>query len=195
MIPPGAVIWEPEWQSSGAAIVNHVRVGYGLPPEGEDQAYAEGTDPASQARYGQRYAYLGTQLATVTDATSRLGHILATQTAERWGIGEVAVWPDLCDAATAAQIMRLVCGDHVELNGLPQPAPASSWVGIVEGWTYTQWNVEQQPRAQIVLNLSDLPASLATMAWQDYPPTYTWADHPPLVTWADLVTVDVLEAA
>lgn len=186
-IPPSAVLWEPQWLSAVAAIVNHVRVGYGDAPAGGDQAFVDATDAASQARYGRRYAYLGTRLATIADATARASHIISTQAGERWGIGSVNVWPELLTADQATALLGLVCGDHVQLDGLPQPAPAQSWPGIVEGWTYQQWWDTDRARVQVTLNLSDLPSSLAVMTWNDYPPTYQWAQHPPLDTWADLI--------
>jgi hypothetical protein len=139
--------------------------------------------------------YLGTQLAALVDGNARASHIITTQATERWQIGEVTVALPLLDPATHTAALGLVCGDHVTLQGLPQPAPAIDWTGIVEGWTYTQWEAGGAMREQLVLSLSDPLLSLAVMRWDDYPTTYLWSQHPAHLTWDDLETVNILEAA
>jgi hypothetical protein len=88
-----------------------------------------------------------------------------------------------------------VCGDHVTLQGLPQPAPAIDWTGIVEGWTYTMWAAGGDFHQQLVLALSDPLLSLAVPRWDDYPSLYLWSQHPAPLIWDDLTDVDVLEAS
>jgi hypothetical protein len=192
ILPCTAVLWEPEWRSSEATVINHVRVGYGT---SNPQATVELTDAASILQHENRYLYLGTQLATEADANARTGHILTTQAVERWQIGDITVALDQLDPATYEACLRLTCGDHVTLQGLPQPAPAIDWTGIVEGWTFTQWADGGVIQEQMVLTLSDPLLSLAVMRWDDYPGTYLWSDHPTDLTWDGLFDVDVLEAA
>lgn len=186
-LPCTAVVWEPEWRSTQSTVVNHVRVGYGTD---DPQAAVELEDTSSIAEHSRRYVYAGTQISNVDDATERASHMLVTQAATRWQIGEVTVALDQLDADTYRDALALLCGDHVTLEGLPQPAPALSWTGIVEGWTFTQTGVAEQ----LVLTLSDRLLSLAVMRWADYPTAFTWADHPPTLTWGDLTDVSVLEA-
>jgi hypothetical protein len=166
VLPCDTVVWEPEWSSAEATIINDIAIGYG---PADPQAKAELQDAASIAAHQRRYLYLGTQLATLADATARASHIITTQSVERWQIGDILVALDALDPDTYAAVLGLVCGDHVTLQGLPQPAPAIDWTGIVEGWTYTMW--------------------------ADYPALYLWSAHPGHLTWDDLDSVDVLEAA
>jgi hypothetical protein len=191
-LPCTAVVFEPEWSSSEATIINEVAIGYGA---ADPQPEVRLEDADSITRHGRRYLYQGTQLATSTDATARASHIISTQRVERWQIGDVTVALDQLDAATYTAALGLVCGDHVTLQGLPQPAPATDWTGIVEGWTFTQWAEGGVLQEQIVLTLSDPLMSLAVFRWDEYPSLYEWAQHPGFLTWGDLLTVDVLEAA
>jgi hypothetical protein len=192
VLPCAAVGWEPEWQSSEATIINHIAIGYGLE---DPQGVVELEDAASIARHGRRYLHQGTQLATEADALARASHILTTQPQERWQIGDVTVALDHLDPATYIKVLGLVCGDHVTLQGLPQPAPAIDWTGIVEGWTFTQWADRGVFSERLTLALSDPLLSLAVMRWDDYPGTYRWSQHPSYLTWDDLDSIDVLEAA
>lgn len=189
VLPCDAVVWEPEWRSSESTVINHVRIGYG---PGDPQATVEAQDAASIDQHGPRYLYLGTQLAGSADATSRMTGILTTQAEGRWQIGDVIIALDLLDPATHTAVLRLVCGDHVTLQGLPQPAPATDWTGIVEGWTYTQWADRGVLHEQMTLTLSDPLLSLAVMTWADYPSLYEWQDHPAVITWDDLDSLEMI---
>jgi hypothetical protein len=192
VLPCTAVVFEPEWSSSEATIINEVAIGYGL---AEPQAEVRVEDADSITAHGRRYLYQGTQLATLADATTRASHIITTQWMERWQIGDVTVALDLLDPPTYEATLGLVCGAHVTLQGLPQPAPATDWTGIVEGWTFTQWADGGVLREQMVLTLSDPLMSLAVLRWDSYPGPYLWSEHPAYLTWDDLTTVGVLEAA
>lgn len=192
VLPCTAVVWEPEWRSSESLVINHVRVGYGA---ANPEATVELEDAASIAAHDRRYLYLGTALATSVDATARATHILTTQAQDRWQIGDVTVALELLDPAAYSEVLGLLCGDHVTLRGLPQPAPATDWTGIVEGWTFTQWADAGAIREQMTLTLSDLRLSLAVMRWDEYPGLYMWSDHPGYLTWDNLTDVAALEAA
>ena len=192
VLPCDAVVWEPEWFTSEAAVINQVTVAYG---PADPQAEVELADAASIGRHSRRHLSMSTGLAGAADATARATHILTTQHAERWQIGDVTVALGALDTTTRGKVLGLLCGDHVTLEGLPQPAPATDWTGIVEGWTYTMWADGGQFHEQMVLTLSDPLLSLVVMQWQDYTATYLWSDHPDALTWDDLETTSVLEAA
>lgn len=195
VLPPGAVAFEPEWKSTAGAIVNSVRLGYGVPAEGAAQATLALQDDASVARYGKRHYGSETQLARLDDASAVASRVMSTRAWERWALGSVDVYADLLDGPTRAAVAALRCGDWVQVDGLPQPAPATSWAGICEGWAYREWVAGQTRRAAWTLSLSDPLLSLAVMTWADFPPDYTWADFPPYLTWADLTSTDVLAGA
>jgi hypothetical protein len=192
ILPATVIEWEPEWSSSEATVINHVTIGWG-PLETQDMV--DLVDDASIDQHGERYLYAGTQLADAGSATTRATHILTTQHEERWEIGDVTVNLDHLDPATYQAVLGLLCGDAVTLQGLPQPAPATDWTGIVEGWTYTQVGHLGTLTERITLNLSDPLHSLQVMVWDDYPSLYLWDDHPNYVTWDDLTDADILEAA
>jgi hypothetical protein len=192
VLPADTVVWEPEWTSQEGAVINHVRIGYGVAEEEQDAVELE--DSASILQHGRRYLYEGTPLATAGDATTRATRILTTQAAERWEIGDVQVSLADLPGGLRAEVVGLLCGDQVVLQGMPQPAPAIDWSAILEGWTYTHTGSGGTVVEQMSLALSDPLLSLMVMVWNDYPALFVWPDHGTLF-WSDLDDVDILEAA
>lgn len=186
-IPPEAVEYEPAWVTTAANITNHARIGYG--PADPQQAWAEALDPGSVDRYGIRYAYTGTTLADETDAQARAGLIVTLRGRQRWALGDVTVWPALLPVEVAADLETALCGRHITITGLPGPAPAIDWTGILEGYAYRQETTPDGITVARTLLLSDPLESAAAAQWSDYPPLYAWADHPGHITWDDLTAV------
>jgi len=195
VLPCTVVQYEPEWATTEAAVINHVRIGYGA---ADPQTVVNIEDAASITAHGRRYLYQGTDIATVSDANNRATHIISTQSVQRWALGDVIVNLADVDAPTRTALLTLICGDHVTVQGFPQPAPAQDWTGITEGWTYTLYSQAGQLFEQMNLSLSDQLHSLAVMTWNDYTAVYTWDQHPAYLTWDDLNDVSdtqLLEAA
>lgn len=194
-LPPYAIEYEPTWASAEAWITNHSRVGYGVAPEGGERPFTELTDADSITAHGRRYVFTATELATLADAAAYASRIITTTSRERWQLSDVTViLPALTSAAYAAAL-ELRCGKHITVTGLPQPAPALDWTGIVEGWTYSMWTTYSGRAESLTLALSDPLHSLAVIKWADYPSLYKWQDHPAYLTWDDLNDLDALEAA
>lgn len=190
--PTAAVEWEPDWRTSEADVINHARIGYGT--AAGEQDWQEVIDTASVAQHGKRYTYVGTQLQNVADALAYATWIVTTRAQAHWSLGTAVECVQCHDGATRDAALRLTCGDHVTIPGMPQPAPALAAEGIVEGWTFEQTGSGGRIVESLTLVLSSLLESLAVMQWQDYPPTQMWADHPAYLTWADLVSVEAIGA-
>jgi len=180
VLPCDVVAWEPEWTSSESEVINQASVSYG---PADPQDVLELADSASIALHNTRYWQQSTQLATLADATALAGHVVTTRAWERWQLAPVTVDLDLLDDTTRAAVLGLVCGDPVVVEGLPQPAPAVDWSGIVEGWTFTQTGQGGTVLAQMSLTLSDPLLSLVVPAWEDYSGVYEWQQHPADWTW------------
>lgn len=187
-IPPGAVEYEPAWSSSEADVINHVRIGYGAIPEGSEQAWTEVTSPASIDRHGRRYLYSGTQLRDLADAQAFASWWLAVKGSEHWHLDDIVVRLELLDPDIYAAVMALTCGDHITIDGMPQPAPATVYTGIVEGWTYTMWGAGGLLHERLVLHTTAPLESLAVPQWGDYDDAFMWSDHDAQLAWADMTS-------
>jgi hypothetical protein len=186
LLPCEVVEYEPEWTTSESQIVNQVQISYGA---AEPQETVELLDSASIAAHHLRYWQLSTELATLADATTQAAHVISTLATERWALGNVTVAVSDLDDAMRAQVLGLLCGDQVTVARLPQPAPASDWTGIVEGWTFTQTGSAGVVVGRITLALSDPLHSLVVYAWQDYEATFEWQHHDVTWTWDNLEKV------
>lgn len=192
-IPPTAVLYEPEWVASEGVVVNRARVGWG--PANPQQAFVEASDAASIAAHGERYTYIATQLAAGPDAFDYAARIVTTQAQDRWDLSEVVVPMDSLPYDTYTQLIQATAGRAVTIQGLPTPAPATDWLGILEGWTFTQVADGGVVSETMTLALSDPLYSLVVMTWDDYPALFTWADHEGFMTWNDLNTAPLPAAA
>jgi hypothetical protein len=174
------VLWEPLWRKDVLGVVNDVTVTYGTndPLDTVNQA-----DSASKAIYGERAVVLDSLLADVSDATRRAGNVITAQAQARWNLQQVSILMDLVDSGDRAAILDLISGDRVLVENLPAPAPASTYLGVVEGWAETYG----PDGHTLTLSLSDPRYSYAMLEWIAVPGTLTWAAVDPTVIFADVI--------
>jgi len=185
--PSSGVIWSPTWTQTLEALINDINVTYGSTGQNEEQL----DDATSIALYGRRQYRLDTRLRNSADAINRAGGILTAQANPLWNMGKISVYVDLLTNTDRDRVLALVNGATVTVPNLPNPAPYSSFTGIVEGWgeTYT-------PGQHIItFSISDPRYSYETVAWNELDPTLLWANVDPGVAWYNVVKADDLIAA
>jgi hypothetical protein len=185
--PSSGVIWSPTWTQTLEALINDVTVTYGSTGGSEVQS----DDTASISLYGRRAYRLDTRLRLSADATSRAGSILTAQANPLWNMGQISVYVDLLGTTDRDRVLALVNGATVTVPNLPEPAPYSSFQGIVEGWgeTYT-------PGQHIItFSISDPRYSYQTATWSEVDLALIWGDVNPTVAWYNVVNADDLLAA
>lgn len=179
-LPGTGVVWEPIWRNNVMSVINSVSVSYGT---ASPQDVVTDSDPASITTHGLRAVVLPTTLSDPVDAATRAGNLITAQSEPRWDLQQIQVRVELLDATTRAQVLALVSGDRVYLTNLPQPAPSTEYLGIVEGWAET-YTVEGHT---LVLSLSDPRYSYAMAEWIAVDPALTWAGVKPTIQWYDVV--------
>ena len=186
-LPGNGVVWEPIWRNNVLTVVNDITVSYGdLAPQDTIQE----TDPTSIAVHGLRAAQLTTTLADPLDASTRAGNLITAQSVPRWDLQQIQVRVDLLEAVDQAAVLALVTGDRVLVEALPQPAPDTEYLGVVEGWSETYTPVGHT----LVLSLSDPRYSYAMAEWVSVDPALAWSAASPSVQWYDVVLPDDLAA-
>jgi hypothetical protein len=185
--PSSGVIWSPTWNQTLEALINDVTVTYGSTGQNEEQS----DDSASIALYGRRAYTLDTRLRNSGDASSRAGSILTAQANPLWNMGQISVYVDLLGTTDRDRVLALVNGATVTVPNLPEPAPYSSFQGIVEGWgeTYTPG------QHVITFTISDPRYSYQTVPWNLVDGALEWGDVNPTVAWYNVVNADDLIAA
>ncbi len=185
--PSSGVIWSPTWTQTLEALINDVIVTYGSTGQNEEQS----DDSTSIGLYGRRAYRLDTRLRNSGDASSRAGSILTAQANPLWNMGQISVYVDLLGSTDRDRVLALVNGATVTVPNLPEPAPYSSFQGIVEGWgeTYT-------PGQHIItFSISDPRYSYQTATWSEVDGALIWGDVNPTVAWYNVVNADDLLAA
>lgn len=186
-LPGTAVVWTPVWTKSVLTIVNQIRVQYG-DTNPQDEILAD--DAASIATHELRSITLPTQLADATDAYDRAQAVLLAQSEARWNLTQVQIKMDELDSTTRAAVLDMTQGSRVSLSNLPQPAPAPTYLGVVEGWSesYT-------PSGHyLTVSLSDPRYSYAMAKWNEIDPALAWSGVDAGIQWYDVVLPSDLAA-
>lgn len=184
--PNTGIIWSPTWTQTLESLINDVTVTY----DATGDQSVQFADSASIALYGRRAYRLDTRLRDSGGATTRAGAVLTAQANPLWNLGQISVYVDLLDAPNRDLVLALVNGATVTVPGLPEPAPYSSFQGIVEGWaeTYT-------PGQHIItFSISDPRYSYETVSWGEVPNTLIWGNVDPTVAWYNVVNAGDLVA-
>jgi hypothetical protein len=186
-LPNNGVVWEPIWKNNNQTILNAVTVTFD-DTNPQDTVYYE--DLVSQAAYGYRAYTLTTSLADGTDAYNRATNIITAQSVPRYDLSNIQVRVDLLSDPLRAEVLALVMGSRVLLNDLPQPSPASDYLGIVEGWGEQYVNGTHT----LTLSLSDPRYSYAMATWGSVDNALIWGDVNASIQWYNVVLPEDLAA-
>jgi len=185
VLPSDGVIFTPSWTQNQFSVINDASVSHGVTP-----SYHQATDATSIATYGRRALTLETGLKANADANTRAAAILLAQAYPLWNLGNISIYVDQLTVPERDLVLALISGSTVVVGDLPEPAPYSQFLGIVEGWseTYT-------PGQHILtLSISDPRYSYQTVTWAGVDAALTWGAVNPDVIWYNVVTSDDLAA-
>lgn len=174
------ILVTPQWVRNLSGMINEVSIGYGVAPEGGEQARYTAENAASITKHG-RFAYSFTsELADVAAATA-MGNLLLTRNA--WPVWLLSVLPVDMEGLSLDQTNRLLGLDMhalIRLTGMPKigasPGVALVWV---EGWAERLAHGEHE----ILLAVSDFCRTAPPPRWNDVAPDVTWDSLSASVTW------------
>lgn len=174
-LDPDLVLADPEW-----AMVDEVTNRIDLEWAGGE---VTSTDPLSSDRFEERAESITTELALEEDAEDRADREVARRAWPRWEISR---------ADLLALDATLSIGDPVSISSLEDGAPASTYVGTIEGWEDhvdvgpdTDDDGERDLEWRMLLSLSHPRLSGIGLAWEGMPAEETWADAPIEATWLE----------
>lgn len=182
------VIWEPVWRNTVTTVLNRVTVEYG---DADPRDTITESDSPSIAKHGLRAYNLSTQLADLTDAFDRAGAIIRSQSEARYAMTNVQVLMHSASSGLRNDLLDVITGGRIQISNLPQPAPITTYMGVVEGWaeTYT-------PGQHIwTVSLSDPRYSYALARWSEVDETLEWGDVNATIQWYNVAQASDLLAA
>jgi hypothetical protein len=181
------VLVSPTWSRNLSALVNEIRIGYGVAPEGGGEApsvYAQ--NPVSVEKFG-RYDYsVTTDLATFDGAWGTASLILAQNAVPVWQLNALPVSVADLTLAQTQTLLGLDVHSLVRVTGLPVTGPTpTSVVAWVEGWAerlaFGAHDFE--------ITVSDYCRTAPPPRWNDIePPSTTWDAWGPS-TWDEMACV------
>jgi hypothetical protein len=180
------ILVSPTWSRNLAGLVNEIRIGYGVEPEGGGEAPEwHATHVESVERYG-RYAYsVTTELAAMEDASAAASLILTQNSYPVWMLNALPVDLGGLDLATSQTLLGLDVHSLVRVIGLPDtgatPTAIAAWV---EGWSERlAWGVHE-----LEITISDYCRTAPPQRWNDLDDTVSW-DTYGAGTWDDIACV------
>lgn len=178
-LDPNLVAANPEWAQVDE-VTNSIAVEWA---DGDTFGVPVAVDPLSVDRFEERAVTISTELAVLEDAEDRADREVARRAWPRWEVARA----ELLELDAALEI-----GDPVSLAQLEDGAPASTYVGIIEGWEDhvevgpdTDGDGERDLEWRILLNLSHPRYSGIGLAWEAMPADETWGDAPIEATWLE----------
>lgn len=184
-IPANATVFTPTWTKNLVSLINDIEIEYG-----NNNLY-ELTDTASIDRYGRRAYDLVTELKKESDAQARAEQILTAQSQPLWSMGQITILMDRLTTTKRDEVLTLLNGARVIINGLPADSPLPQFQGIVEGWTETYVPGQHN----LTLSISDPRYSYQTCTWAQIDTALTWANVNATLAWYNAVNADDLLAA
>ena len=145
-LDPTKVVFAPSWTVQSGNIINRVNV-----------EWVSGTVTQSSLATKVRELNLSTRMISAGYANSRANRILDNQDEPRYALGSVEILMDeITDTAVRDELLGLIAGRRIEVTNLPDPTPASTYVGVLEGWSETYFGLGGTKGShRLTLSLSD----------------------------------------
>lgn len=175
------------WAQHLGGTVNDLTVGYGPEPQATVRIVDSlSADPVDGI--GPMADSIGTQLATLADATSMANLTVGRRSVPRYVLDALTV--DLLRTlvpATAAALLQLEFGALLALTGMPAGGPLSTGRLWLEGWTETITRTSWRS----VLLVSAYGQSGPPVRWVDVPISQSWAAVDPGLSWLGATSWDL----
>jgi hypothetical protein len=158
-------------------LANDVEITYGANLKERDQ------DNTSIALYGLYAAKLNTLLANQPDAEQRVEYYLETRAFPRRQLNSInlALQLDQVSNTMRDSMLPMQVSKPIRIAGLPPSVYPDTFIGFVEGYT---WTINRN-ELFLTLNISEYALSQLQMNWSQVPPTLEWQDVSATLEWQE----------
>ena len=154
-------------------VRNEIAITYGA----SGNSRYETSDVASIGLYGRLGQVFSTLLKNLSDATSQAAFYLSLRAYPQAIFDSVTydLTNNLIDSGDRDSLINIFMGMPVNISDLPLNMNSGTFLGFVEGWTWTaSYNA-----VSIKLFVSPISFSLQAMTWSDVPITENWSSLNP----------------
>jgi hypothetical protein len=144
-------MFAPTWTVQSGNVINRVELGW-----------VGGNVVSGSTDDTVRVLQLSTRIANGSESLARANKIISNQNVPRYALGSVEIMMDeITDPAERDELLGLIAGRRIEVTNLPDPTPASTYLGILEGWSETYIGLGGTKGShRLTLSLSDPNYSL-----------------------------------
>jgi hypothetical protein len=140
-------------------------------------------EPTSIALYGRYAAKINTLLENDFDAEQRVEYYLETRAFPRRTLSSInlALHLDQVSNTMRDSMLPMRVSKPIQIAGLPTSIYPETFIGFVEGFT---WTINRN-ELFLTLNISEYALSQLQMNWSQVPPALEWADVSATLEWQE----------
>jgi hypothetical protein len=145
------------------------------------------SDPSSIEQYGQLAATIDTTLRNQNDAEDQAEFYLTIRAQPQFALRQISfpiASPEIPDAARD-DLLNVFMGLAISVDNLPTNMVNGTFLGFVEGWTWTA----SLNQLNLTMNVSPLEFSLQAFRWTSLPNNLYWQDVSPTLDWQNATIV------
>ena len=163
-------------------VRNAITVGYGT-----GSASVDDEDAASISLYGQLATTISTTLRHKHDAEAQAAFYLLIRAYPQFALRQISfpLASSEIDNGDRDNLLGIFMGMPLSVNNLPTNMVNGTFLGFVEGWTWTA-GLNQ---LNLTMNISPLEFSLQAFRWNSVPETEYWNTISPTLDWQNATIV------
>ena len=145
------------------------------------------SDPSSIEQYGQLAATIDTTLRNQGDAEDQAEFYLTIRAQPQFALRQISfpiASPEIPDAERD-ELLNVFMGLAISVDNLPANMVNGTFLGFVEGWTWTA----SLNQLNLTMNVSPLEFSLQAFRWTSLPNNLYWQDVSPTLDWQNATIV------
>ena len=145
------------------------------------------SDITSIGLYGELAQIITTTLHNGADAQTQADFYLSLRSYPQYNFNSITYEltnPEI-DDSDRDNLIKVFMGMPVAISDLPLNMSSGTYLGFVEGWTFSA----RYNQISVSLNLSPISFSLQAMRWNDVPITERWNTINPTLDWQNATIV------
>ena len=145
------------------------------------------TDSSSIEQYGQLAATINTTLRNQGDAEDQAEFYLTIRAQPQFALRQITFPLASSEIPDAERddLLNVFMGLAISVDNLPTNMVNGTFLGFVEGWTWTA----SLNQLNLTMNVSPLEFSLQAFRWTSLPNNLTWNDVSPTLDWQNATIV------
>jgi len=145
------------------------------------------TDPTSIQDYGQLAATISTTLRNQGDAEDQAEFYLSIRAQPQFALRQITFPLASSEIPDAERddLLNVFMGLAISVDNLPTNMVNGTFLGFVEGWTWTA----SLNQLNLTMNVSPLEFSLQAFRWNSLPNNLYWQDVSPTLDWQNATIV------